>query len=353
MSAKLFSPLKIRDVTFKNRIFVSPMCQYSADDGVPNDWHFVHLGSRAVGGAALVICEASGVNAAGRISLGDTGLWNERQRDAFARIAKFVHDNGARAGIQLAHAGRKGSTQRPWEGGKAATGPAAWVPVAPTAERFQESYPLPKELTEKEIHGITADFVASAKLALEAKFDVLELHFAHGYLAHEFLSPLVNKRNDAYGGSLENRMRFALETAAAVRAVWPEALPLFARISASDWVEGGWDLEQSVVFSRELKVRGIDLIDCSSGGAVAHAKIPVGPGYQVPFADELRKKVGVLTGAVGMITEPAQAEEIVASGKADVVLLARELLRDPYWPLHAAKALGVDLAWPKQYDRAK
>jgi 2,4-dienoyl-CoA reductase-like NADH-dependent reductase (Old Yellow Enzyme family) len=353
MSTMLFSPLKIREVTFKNRIFVSPMCQYSAVDGVPNDWHFVHLGSRAVGGAALVICEATGVNAAGRISPGCLGLWNEKQMMAFARITKFVHENGACAGIQLAHSGRKGSTQAPWLGSGAVIGPQAWEPVAPSAEKFNDSYPLPHELSEAEIKGLTADFARSAKLALAADFDVVELHFAHGYLAHEFLSPLVNKRQDRYGGSLENRMRFALDAAEAVRAVWPADKPLFARVSATDWTQGGWDIDQTIELARSLKVRGIDFIDCSTGGAVAHAKIPVGPGYQVQFAESVRKNAGILTGAVGMITEAKQAEEILASGKADAVLLARELLRDPYWPLHAAKALGSETAWPKQYERAK
>jgi 2,4-dienoyl-CoA reductase-like NADH-dependent reductase (Old Yellow Enzyme family) len=352
--SSLFTPLSLRSVTFRNRIFVSPMCQYSSEEGLPNLWHTVHLGSRAVGGAGLVIVEASGVNPEGRITAWDSGLWSERHADAFRPIVEFMHEQGAVAGIQIAHAGRKASTDKPWNGGRAiAEGPHAWTTVAPSAIPFRDGDPLPHALSRSEIAALVDDFVRSARLALRAGFRVLEIHAAHGYLLHEFLSPLCNERDDEYGGSLENRMRLTLDVTRAVRAVWPEELPLFVRISATDWAEGGWDLEQSVELSRQLRAAGADLIDCSSGGAVPFAKIESGPGYQVPFARAIRERAGVPTGAVGLITSAEQAEAIVREGAADAVLLAREMLRDPYFPLHAAQALGVDVPWPVQYLRAK
>lgn len=352
MSA-LFSQFKLRDITFKNRLFVSPMCQYSAEDGVPNDWHLVHLGSRAVGGAALVIVEATGVSPEGRISHGDLGLYNETQKKAFQRITKFIKENGSVPGIQLAHAGRKASTQTPWAGGKPLQPQeGAWQTFAPSALPFDKDWHTPKAMTAEEIEKVTQDFEQATKRAVEAGFEVIELHGAHGYLLHEFVSPLSNHRTDSYGGSLENRMRFPLEVAKRVRAILPANFPLFVRISATDWADGGWDLEQSIVYARELKKLGVDLIDCSTGGNVAAAKIPIGPSYQVPFAEGVRKGADIPTGAVGLITEAKQAEEILTSGKADVIIMARELLRDPYFPLHAAHELGETVKWPKQYDRA-
>jgi 2,4-dienoyl-CoA reductase-like NADH-dependent reductase (Old Yellow Enzyme family) len=352
--AALFEPLTLRSVRFRNRIFVSPMCQYSSDDGMPNDWHLVHLGARAVGGAALVIVEASGVSPEGRITFWDSGLWNEQQANAFRRITKFIEENGAVAGIQLAHAGRKASTDKPWHGGRVIKeGPHAWTPVAPSAIPFRDGDPAPHAMSANDIEKVVRDFEHSTALALHAGFHVVELHFAHGYLLHEFLSPLSNRRDDEYGGSLENRMRLPLRIAEAVRRKWPENLPLFVRISATDWAERGWDITQSVEFAKRLRSLGIDLIDCSSGGAVPHARIELGPGYQVPFARAIRDEAGIATGAVGMITDARQANDIIASGSADAVLLARQFLRDPYFPLHAARELGVDLRWPVQYDRAR
>ena len=347
----LFSPLRLRGLELRNRIFVSPMCQYSCADGLATDWHLVHLGSRAAGGASLVMAEASAVEPGGRISPGDAGIWSEAHARAWAPVARFVRAQGAAPAIQLAHAGRKASTATPWEGG----GPlkrGAWTPVGASAIPFDAGYEAPRELSVEELAGIAARFAASAGLALAAGFEAVELHFAHGYLVHSFLSPLSNRRKDAYGGGFDGRARLALEIAAAVRRVWPERLPLLARVSATDWVEGGWDLPQTVELARRLKALGVDLIDCSSGGLVPHAKIPAGPGYQVPFAEAVRREAGVATGAVGLITEPAQAEGIVASGRADAVLLARQLLREPYWPLRAAEALGAEGPWPRQYRRA-
>ncbi len=350
----LFDPLTLRGITFRNRVFVSPMCEYSSEDGLPNDWHMVHLGSRAVGGAGLVLTEATAVCPEGRISPADTGLWNDAQAGAFRRITRFIRSQGSVPGIQLAHAGRKASTKVPWVGrGEVDAEQGPWQTVAPSAIAFADHYPMPRALTGQEIDAVVAQWVAAARLALEAEFDVIELHMAHGYLAHEFLSPLSNYRTDDYGGTLENRMRFPLRMAAAVRAVWPERLPLFVRISATDWTAGGWDIDQSVRLSEALRDIGVDLIDCSSGGNVGNAKIPVGPGYQVPFAERIRRDTRIATGAVGMITEPVQANDIVASGQADAVIMARELLRRPYWPLHAARTLGVDVAWPNQYLRAR
>lgn len=352
--AKLFSPVRLRDLEMRNRVFVSPMCQYSAPDGMPTSWHLVHLGSRAVGGAGLVMAEATAVSPEGRITPYCTGIWSDAHRDAFVPIARFIKEQGAVPAIQLAHAGRKASTDVPWAGGAPlASNQGAWEPFAPSAVPFTPHHALPRALTKDEIGAVVTQFTDAARRALAAGFEVVELHFAHGYLVHEFLSPLANKRADEYGGSLENRMRLALMLARAVRALWPSHLPLFARISATDWAPGGWDLAQSVELSRQLKAIGVDLIDCSSGGMVADAKVPMGPGYQVPFAQAIRSEAGIATGAVGLIVDPPQAEQIISTGQADVVLLARAMLRDPYWPLHAARALGVDVAWPNQYARAK
>ena len=354
MPSQLFSTFDLRSLDFKNRIFVSPMCQYSATDGLPNDWHLVHLGSRAVGGAALVLTEATAVNAEGRISPTDLGLWNDAQRDAFRAITRFVKEQGAVPGIQLAHAGRKASTAAPWLGGQAIPeSEGGWRPRAPSPLPLTGGHPVPLEMDQAEIDRCVEDFIAAARRALEAGFEVVELHMAHGYLLHEFLSPLTNQRNDSYGGSLENRARLPLEVAGAVRAVWPDELPLFVRISAIDWVEGGWDLAQSIQLARWLKSVGVDLIDCSSGGLKVDAQIPFGPGYQTPFATAIRHEVQIATGAVGMISEPEQAEQIDATGLADAVFIARELLRDPYWPLHAAKRLHAQVPWPPQYERAR
>jgi 2,4-dienoyl-CoA reductase-like NADH-dependent reductase (Old Yellow Enzyme family) len=350
----LFSPLRLRGLELRNRVAMSPMCQYSSHDGLPNDWHAVHLGSRAVGGVGLVITEATAVSPEGRISPADAGIWSDAHAEAWAKVARTVRAQGAAVAMQLAHAGRKASTHVPWRGGKVVSqAEGGWQPVAPSAVRFAPDYPLPRELTTGELPRVVDDFAAAARRALRAGFDCVEVHAAHGYLLHEFLSPLSNRRSDAYGGPLENRMRLPLEVVRAVREVWPADRPLLVRISASDWAEGGWDLEQSIGLCRALREAGVDLVDCSSGGLAAHAKVTPAPGYQVPFAAAIRAGAGVATGAVGMITEPAQAEAIVADGRADVVLLARALLRDPYWALHAAHALGVDLPWPVQYLRAK
>jgi 2,4-dienoyl-CoA reductase-like NADH-dependent reductase (Old Yellow Enzyme family) len=350
----LFSPLKIRDITFAHRIFVSPMCEYSSEDGFANDWHLVHLGSRAVGGAALVFTEATAVTPEGRISPHDLGIWKDEHIEMLSRITRFVRSQGAIPGMQLAHSGRKGSTRRPWEqpGGAVPKSEGGWTPVAPSPIAFDPSYAVPAELDERGILATVQAFAAAAGRALEAGFQVIEIHGAHGYLIHEFLSPLANQRTDAYGGSFEKRTRLMREVVTAVREVWPERLPLFVRISSTDWVEGGWDLEQSVELARQIKPLGVDFIDCSSGGMVPWAKIPVGPGYQVPFAAAIRERTGILTGAVGMITEQDQAERIIREGKADAVLIAREFLRDPYWPLAAAREAGHPISWPAQYLRA-
>ena len=349
----LFTPLQLRTLTLRNRVFVSSMCQYSAENGVPQSWHLVHLGSRAVGGAGVVMTEATAVMPTGRITPACTGLWNEEQMRAWQPIAAFIKSQGAAAGIQLAHAGRKASCEVPWMGGHALTeNNGGWPISAPSPIPFSPESPMPEPLSMVEMQGISERFVRSAELAVEAGFNVLELHMAHGYLLHEYLSPLSNQRNDSYGGSLENRMRFPLEVAQHVRSVWPEKYPLFVRISATDWVEGGWDLEQSVIFASELKKLGVDIIDCSSGGLVSYVRIPSSPGYQVPFAQVIRSRAHIMTGAVGMITDAEQAEMIVREERADVVFLAREMLRDPYWPLHAAQKLGLKIAPPKQYERA-
>jgi 2,4-dienoyl-CoA reductase-like NADH-dependent reductase (Old Yellow Enzyme family) len=349
----LFSPVTLRSITFRNRVFVSPMCQYSSNNGLPNDWHLVHLGSRAVGGAGLVMVEASAVSPEGRISPDDSGIWSDAHAEAFVPIARFIREQGAVAGIQLAHAGRKGSCSLPWLGG----GPlgveaCGWQPFGPGNVPFDVGHPVPRALTLEEMDEVEANFRAGARRALAAEFQVVELHMAHGYLLHEFLSPLVNDRDDDYGGSLENRLRFPLRVARAVRDEWPAELPLFVRISATDWVAGGWDITQSVILAGHLKEIGVDLIDCSSGFAVPNEPVPFGPGFQVPFAARVRTEAGIASGAVGYITEAVQAEQIVATGQADVVLLGREMLRDPYWPLHAAKVLRADVNWPNQYLRA-
>jgi 2,4-dienoyl-CoA reductase-like NADH-dependent reductase (Old Yellow Enzyme family) len=350
----LFSPLTIRSVTLRNRIGVSPMCQYSAVDGMADDWHYVHLGSRAVGGAGIVIVEATAVAPEGRITPGCLGLWSEQHIEPLARIATFLKEHGAVAGIQIAHAGRKASADLPWRGGAhLSEAQGDWETIAPSAVAFGGNLPkVPRAMTVAEIERVQRDFAATARRALAAGFEWLELHAAHGYLFNEFLSPLANLRTDQYGGSFENRTRFLVEAARAVRQVWPEKLPLAARISAIDWMEHGWQIEDSIALAKLLKAGGVDLIDCSSGGIVPDAKIKVEPGYQVPFAEKVRHGANMPTAAVGFITEPKQADEIVRSGKADLVLLARQMLVDPYWPAHAAKALGLKLPPPNQYARA-
>ncbi len=349
----LFEPFAQRSLVLRNRIVVSPMCQYSASEGVPNDWHLVHLGSRAVGGAAVVLAEATAVSAQGRISPQDTGLWNQAQLDAWQPITRFIKTHGAIAGVQLAHAGRKASTLRPWDGqGPVPAGQGDWPVVAPSALPFDAGWNLPLALDDAGIRTVIADFRAAAERALAAGFELIELHAAHGYLLHQFLSPLSNRRDDRYGGSFDNRSRLVREVIVAVREVWPAELPLWLRVSATDWADDGWDVEQSVALAQQVKPLGVDLVDVSSGGLVPHVKIPVGPGYQVPFAAQIRREAGVATGAVGLITEPEQAAKIVADDDADVVLLARESLRDPYFPRRAAQSLGVSIDPPAPYQRA-
>jgi 2,4-dienoyl-CoA reductase-like NADH-dependent reductase (Old Yellow Enzyme family) len=353
--AHLFEPLTLRGITLRNRIGVSPMCQYSAEDGMANDWHFVHLGSRAVGGAGLVMAEATAVEAIGRISPEDMGIWSDSHIEPLARIAKFVTAHGAVPGIQLAHAGRKASKSRPWDGDKTLSdNEGGWEIVGPSALAFAEGWRVPRELTVKEIAGVRESFRQAAIRARDAGFKWLEIHGAHGYLLHSFYSPLSNHRTDEYGGSLENRIRFLVETAHVVRAEWPKELPLSFRLSCTDWVEGGWTLDDSVQLAQALKAEGVDLIDCSSARGSPLAKIPVGASYQVPLAEGVRRGVGIPTSAVGMITEPMQADDIIRNGRADLVFLARELLRDPYWPFHAAKVLHFkgDMLVPPQYLRA-
>jgi len=350
----LFDSFTIRDLEFSNRVFASPMCEYSSVDGYANDWHLVHLGSRAVGGAGLVLTEATAVLPEGRISPQDLGIWKDEHVDPLKRIVSFIHEQGSVAGMQLAHAGRKASTQRPWEGdGVVPETEGGWQNVmAPSAVPFADNYPTPQALTVDGIRQVVRAFADAARRACDAGFRVIEIHAAHGYLIHEFLSPLSNHRDDTYGGSFENRTRLIREIVAAVRSSWPKGAPLFVRISATDWVEGGWDLKQSIELARSLKQLGVDLIDCSSGGTVPHAKIPAGPGYQTPFAQRIRHEAEILTGAVGMITSPVQAEQIIGTGQADAILIAREFLRDPYWPLRAATELGQSISWPVQYLRA-
>ena len=351
----LFEPLKLREVTLKNRVIVSPMCQYSSDDGFANDWHFVHLGARAVGGAGLVFTEAAAVTPEGRISPQDLGIWKDEHVEMLARIVKFIDARDAVAGMQLAHSGRKASTQQPWAGNRTLSADeGGFRPIlAPSPLPFRPQDPVPEALDEKGIARIVRAFGDAAERALRAGFRVLEIHSAHGYLLHEFLSPLSNQRNDAYGGPFENRIRALIEVVRSVRRRWPDRLPLFVRVSATDWADGGWEIEQSVELARRLAQEGVDLIDCSSGGLVFGAKVPIGPGYQTPFAERIRREAGVKTGAVGLIRSPEQAEHILSTGQADAVVLARQLLRDPYWPLTAAKVLGVQVPWPVQYERAR
>ena len=351
--ALLSDPLLIRGITLKNRIAVSPMCQYSSEDGFANDWHLVHLGSRAVGGAGLVFTEATAVTPEGRISPEDLGIWKDAHVEFLARIARFLANQGTVPGMQLAHAGRKGSTQRPWEGaGLVSPADGGWVPVAPSARAYSESYPMPQALSKDGIRGVVDAFAQAARRALEAGFRIIEIHGAHGYLIHEFFSPLSNDRTDEYGGSFENRTRIGREVVSAVRKVWPENLPLFIRISATDWKEGGWDLDQAVELAKQLAPLGVDLVDCSSAGLVHDQKIVAGPGLQVPFAERIRRDAGIMTGAVGLIETKEQVAEILARNQADLVFMAREFLRDPYWPLHAASQLKQPMSWPAQYLRA-
>jgi 2,4-dienoyl-CoA reductase-like NADH-dependent reductase (Old Yellow Enzyme family) len=351
--AHLMSELRLRDVVLPNRIGVSPMCQYSCDDGLANDWHFVHLGTRAVGGAGLVLTEAAAVTPEGRITPNDVGVWSEAHFAPWERINRFIDAHGSISGIQLAHAGRKASTHRPWSGkGAVSLADGGWRPIGPSPVSFSHSYSPPREMTVAEIHELRDAFTVAAERSYHAGFRVIEIHAAHGYLMHEFLSPLSNQRTDDYGGSFENRTRFLRETVAAVRKVLPDRAPLFVRISASDWTDGGWDVEQSVELARALKALGTDLIDVSSGGNIETATMPVGPGYQTNFAERIRREAGIATSTVGMITSAAQADHVVRTGQADLVLLARELLRNPYWPLHAAQELGYPMPWPAQYLRA-
>lgn len=350
----LFLPLKLRDLTIPNRIFLSPMCQYSSPDSRPNNWHFVHLGARAIGGVGLIMTEATAICPRGRISPDDLGLWNDKQTEAFQPIVEFIKNQGSIAGIQLAHAGRKASVSVPWLGGQSLNAQQrGWQPQAPSPIPFSPGYQRPQELTIEELDQIESQFAAAAQRALKAGFQVVEVHAAHGYLLHQFLSPLSNQRTDEFGGTLENRMAFPLRIAQKVRMIWPEHLPVFVRISATDWVEGGWDLDQSVEFAKCLKNLAIDLIDCSSGGLIADAIIPAKPGFQVPFAAAIKSQAAIPTAAVGLITDPEQAEQIVTDQHADAVLLGRELLRNPYWPFEAARKLKFDLKWPAQYERAK
>lgn len=352
--SRLFTPLTIKDIRFRNRIAISPMCQYSAVDGYANNWHLVHIGARAVGGAGLIIQEATAVRPEGRITPGCLGLYQDDQIPALKNIVDFIKEQGAVAGIQLAHAGRKASCDLPWKGGHQLSLEAGgWETVAPSALPFHETDRAPHELNKNEIQDIISSFVAAAARALEAGYQLIEIHGAHGYLINEFLSPLTNHRRDEYGGSFENRIRFLLEIIAGVQSVWPANLPVFLRISATDWAEGGWTIDDSVALARIVKDKGIDLVDCSSGGNVPHVKIPVGPGYQIPLAEAVKKGSGIPTGAVGLINQAAEAEAILEKGQADLVLIARASLRDPHFPLHAAKALGDDIEWPVQYLRAK
>jgi 2,4-dienoyl-CoA reductase-like NADH-dependent reductase (Old Yellow Enzyme family) len=349
----LFDPIRFRDLTLPNRVVVSPMCQYSSVDGLANEWHFVHLGSHAVGGAGLVFTEAAAVTAEGRISPEDLGIWSDEHIDPLARIVRFIKREGCAAAMQIAHAGRKASAYAPWRGhGAIWPEQGGWEPIAPTPVPFAEGFAVPREMTASDIAHTIEVFRQAAARAAQAGFDLIEIHAAHGYLIHEFLSPITNHRTDEYGGSFENRIRLCLQIVDAVRGVWPERQPLFMRISATDWAEGGWDIDEAVELARRVSARGVDLIDCSSGGTVFNATIPMAAGYQVPFAERIKREASVATGAVGLITTPAHADEIVRRDQADIVLLAREMLRDPYWPLRAARELGHAVPWPAQYLRA-
>lgn len=352
--ASLFESLTIRSVRLKNRIIVSPMCQYSSTDGFINDWHLVHLGSRAVGGAAAVMTEATAVSPGGRISPGDLGIWKDEHIEGLKRVTDFIAAHDAIPGIQLAHAGRKASHQVPWKGGEALTKEeGAWPTIAPSAIAFKEGEPAPGEMSIEEIRDCVVQFRAAAERALRAGFKIIEIHGAHGYLINEFLSPASNKRKDTYGGSFENRTRFLVDIVESIRHVWPQDHPLFVRISATDWTSDGWNGDDSVMLGKLLETKGVDLLDCSTGGNISGVRIELKPMYQVPFAERIKKETSLLSGAVGLITTAAECEQIIAEGKADVVFLARQLLRDPYFPLHAAKELGVDVPWPEQYLRAK
>ena len=353
--SKLFTSLQIRDIVFGNRIVVSPMCQYSAHDGFADDWHLVHLGSRAVGGAGLVFTEATAVSPEGRISPSDLGIWKDEHIAELRRIVKFVRAQGSEIGIQLAHAGRKASTREPWKGsGRIAEEAGGWKVFGPSAVAYNDHYPMPVEMSLPDIGKVVDDFRTAARRAMLAGFKVVEIHAAHGYLLHAFLSPLSNRRTDDYGGTFGNRVRFLTEVVTAVRSVWPSGYPLFVRISATDWAEGGWDIEEAVQLAALLKGMEVDVVDCSSGGLVPSQQIPVGPGYQVPFSQRIRETTGILTGAVGLITDTVQAESILEGGLADLIVMARQLLRDPYFPLHAAHELRVkEIHWPLQYERAR
>jgi 2,4-dienoyl-CoA reductase-like NADH-dependent reductase (Old Yellow Enzyme family) len=358
LTPQLFRPFRVRGVTLRNRLVVSPMCQYSCDarDGLATDWHLVHLGSRAVGGAGLVFTEAAAVSPEGRISPEDLGFWSDAHAAALASTVRFGREHGAAMGIQLAHAGRKASTTRPWEGHRGlADAEGGWTPIAPSALPFNATYRAPRAMSEADIQAVVAAFGTAAARADQSQFDVIEIHAAHGYLLHEFMSPLSNQRSDRYGGSFDNRIRLTVEIVEAVRANWPARKPLFLRLSATDWVPGGWDVADSVRLARAVAGRGVDVVDCSSGGLDPRQQISSGPGYQVPFAARIRQEAGVATAAVGLITSAEQAEEILAVGQADLIVMAREFLRDPYFPFHAAKALGAPDAavWPVQYERAK
>lgn len=352
--SRLFSPLTIKSITLKNRIGISPMCQYSSVDGFANDWHLVHLGSRAVGGAGLVIMEATAVTPEGRISPADMGIWKDEHIEKLKQITSFIHQQGSVAGIQLAHAGRKASMSEPWNGSNLVSKEnGGWQTVAPSAIAFDEGYDLPEELSMENIKSLVTAFAKAARRSLDAGFKIIEIHAAHGYLIHEFLSPFSNKRNDAYGGSFENRIRFLIEIVDAVQSVWPGNLPLFVRISATEWYDGAWTIDDSIALAKTLKEKGVDVIDCSSGGNIPKVKIPLTPGYQVHLADAVKNKANIATAAVGLITDAQQAEAIIAEGKADLVFIARESLRDPYFPLHAASQLGFNIEWPVQYERAR
>lgn len=350
----LLSPLTVKEITFRNRVTISPMCQYSSVDGFATNWHLVHLGSRAIGGAGLIIQEATAVSPEGRISIDDLGIYKDEHTEKLKDIVAFIHEHGAVAGIQLAHAGRKASCAAPWNGGRQLQAKdGGWKTVAPSPIAFNPGENLPQELDAEGIRKVVDDFKTAARRAVQVGYKVVEIHAAHGYLIHQFLSPLSNRRQDKYGGSFENRIRLLMEVVKAVQGVWPKNLPLFVRISATDWFEDGWEIEEAVQLAAILKQEGVDLIDCSSGGLVPHARIPVGPGYQVPFAERIKKQTGILTGAVGLITGVHQSEDILQQGKADLILLARTSLREPYFALHAAHILGDDIMWPKQYQRAK
>jgi 2,4-dienoyl-CoA reductase-like NADH-dependent reductase (Old Yellow Enzyme family) len=354
MASLLFTPLALKGITLKNRLVVSPMCQYSSVDGFANDWHLVHLGSRAVGGAGLLITEATAVSPEGRISPQDLGIWKDEHIEKLKQITDFITAQGAVAGIQLAHAGRKASTYPAWKGrGHVPAEEGGWKAVSASAIAFSDKDDVPLELDREGINKVIEDFNLAAVRALQAGFKVIEIHAAHGYLVHQFLSPLSNQRTDGYGGSFENRVRLLLEIIDGIHSVWPEDLPLVVRISGTDWAEGGWDADQSVRLAEILKTKDIAFIDVSSGGLVSYAKIPIGPSYQVPSSARIRSETGTLTGTVGLITTSQQAEDILQNGEADLIIMAREMLRDPYFPLHAAHQLGEDITWPVQYDRAK